>query len=149
MKRFRFRLASLLRYRQYLERKAQLEVARVRSDIVACDRRIGQLKNDFEAAGRRLETEAETGVDAVRYLLFTNYLSGIDSFIEAENERRKRFLKELAKKQKILAERSMEKKILENLEERKKEAYYHEMLTAERKEADDTIILRKARDMDR
>lgn len=149
MKRFRFRLESLLRYRKYLERKAQLEVARVQAEIMACERRIDQLRRDAETAGVHLAAEAETGVDAGRFLLFTNYLSGIDAFIAAEDECLKAHMNELARKQKALAEKSMEKKMLDNLKERKKEVYYQEMLAAERKEADDTIILRKARETER
>jgi flagellar protein FliJ len=149
VKRFCFRLESLLRYRQYLERKSQLEVARVRAEIMACERRIDQLKKDAEVAGVDLAMESEAGVDAGRFLLFTNYLSGIDSVIAMEDERRKTHMTELVRKQKVLAEKSRDKKMLDNLKERRKTEYYQEMLAAERKEADDTVILRKAREIER
>ena len=39
MKKFKFRLEPLMRYREFLERQKQLEVAKARSDVLSCEPR--------------------------------------------------------------------------------------------------------------
>jgi flagellar protein FliJ len=147
MKRFQFRLESLLRYREHLLEQAQQEVARIRGDVLACDERIVLLEKDSTATHQELETEVSTGIDTKRYQHFTKYLEGIESHQGVENLRRKQLMKLLEEKQKHLHQRAVDKKVLENLKNRRRDDYYKDLIQTLHKETDDTVIVRQARSM--
>jgi flagellar FliJ protein len=147
MKRFRFRLESLLRYRGYLAQLAQQEVAGVRSEISSCEERISQYEKDYTETAKELEEEMSLGMDSRRYRHYTRYLKGIESSLEAENVNRKEMLDRLFAKKRQLEQRTLDKKVLEKLKNRRREDYYKEALYTQQKETDDTIILQKVRSM--
>lgn len=149
MKRFQFRLEPLLRYREYLEQQAQQEVAKVRSEILACEERIAKYEKDSAETAQELDEEVASGIDSKRYQHYTRYLEGIESSLETENMNRKELLKLLSEKQKQLTQRSVDKKVLEKLKNRRRENYYREALKTLQKETDDMIVVRKARSMGR
>lgn len=149
MKRFQFRLEAFLRYREYQEQSAQMEVARARSDLMACEEKIARSREDCAKKMRELETRTSAGIESDRFLLFSEYLAGVESFLESEDGRRGELVKILEAKQKDLAEKSVKRKSLENLREQRKEEYYKEIANALGKETDDGVVLRKARDVNR
>jgi flagellar FliJ protein len=143
MKRFQFHLEALLNFRKHLLEQAQLEVARLRTELYASEGRIEQYENDYAATGRELEEEMAAGMDVKRYRHYTRYLSGIESKIETENLTRAQLLKHLEEKQKQLLQHSIEKKGLENLKNRRREDYYRDLSAADQKAADETVIVRQ------
>lgn len=147
MKRFQFRLEPLLRYREHLLQQAQLEVARVRADLLACEERILQHEKDYQETGQELDGEIAAGIESKRYKHYTAYLAGVESNLAAENQRRKELLKRLDEKHRHLLQRSIDKKVLENFKNRRREDYYRQSLKTIQKESDDTSILRKAWEM--
>ncbi len=144
MKKFRFGLQSFLRYKEYLEHIAQVETAKALTKVTACEKNIERSEKEHYITATRLEKETATGIDVKRFRLYTSYLEGIEIFLKYENMRRKELLKELAIKQKELTEKTVERKSIENLKERKKEEYYDNLRKNEQKETDDIILLRKA-----
>ncbi len=147
MKKFQFRLESLLRFRAFGERMAQIAVAGAQLNIRECEASIKQSEKDLVFTAKKLDTEMSSGIDANRYQWYTSYIAGIETFLEAERKRLEKLLKILVEKQKKLAQKSMEKKVMGNLKDRKKEEYYSDMVKSIQKETDDTIIIRKARDI--
>ena len=145
MKRFLFRLESLLRFREHLLQQAQQEVARVCSEVLACEERISRFEKDSAETSQELDKEIAAGIDEKRYKHYTDYLKGIESKLESENVHREELLKLLEEKQKHLTQRSVDKKVLENLKNRRREDYYNEMMKTLYKETDDVAILREAR----
>ena len=71
----------------------------------------------------------------------------MESFVKSEGVRRQELLHVLTKKQKELERKTISKKVMENLKDRRKEEYYKAMLKDMYKETDDMIILRKAKDI--
>lgn len=149
MKKFRFRLESLVRYREFLERRKQLEVAKARSDVISCEQSIEQTRISFSHAVNLLEDNLCKGMDAERFLRVTNYLSGLESFENMEKKRHVKLLGILTRRQEELAKKSVEKKAIEKLKLRQKEEYYATMLKEEQKSLDDIVILRQARSVNR
>jgi flagellar FliJ protein len=145
MKKFKFRLEPLKRYREFLERQKQLEVAKARSDVLSCERSIEQTRTAFSETINLLEDDLGKGMDAARFLRVKDYLSGLESFENAEKKRHTSLLGVLTQRQKELAKKSIEKKVIEKLKLRQKEEYYTMMLKEEQKSLDDIIILRQAR----
>ena len=149
MKRFQFRLESLLQYREHLMQTAQQEVARIRSELLACEERISRYEKNYVETGETLDKEISTGIDVKRYRHYTSYLDGIESNKESENLHRIELLAILEEKQKHLAQRSIDKKVLENLKNRRRDDYYQEMMNTVYKESDDAMILRVERGANR
>ncbi len=145
MKKFRFRLESLVRYRAFLERRKQLEVAQARSDVLACERTIAQLHQARQATGEQVVQDLARGMDAVRFQNAQNYMSGLASEEMTAQGRRNTLLSVLSSRQKELAEKSVEKKAIEKIKERRKEEYYAAAMKEEQKTLDDIVILRRAR----
>ena len=149
MKKFHFSLESFLRYKKYIERKAQVEVAKARADVLESENRMDYLKKKYAAVMQSLDDEMASGISADRYMHFTEYLTGIISFLDAQSKRQESLRHVLNEKQEKLAQASISKKVLENLRFRRKEEYYSQILESLYKEADDMITLRKAREINR
>lgn len=147
MKKFKFRLEPLMRYREFLERQKQLEVAKARSDVLSCEQSIEQTRIAFSETVNLLEDDLGKGMDAVRFLRVKNYLSGLESFENTEKERRSKLIGILTQRQKELEKKSIEKKAIEKLKLRQKEEYYTVMNKEEQKSLDDIIILRQTRSL--
>ncbi len=145
MRRFQFRLASLLRYREYLEKQAKQAVASVRSDIVQCEERIARYETEQAETTKALEEEIATGIDSKRYTHYTDFIESIDAGIQTEAVHREALRTLLLEKQKQLAQRSVDKKVLEKLKDRRREEYYQEALRTFQKETDDMIVTRNER----
>jgi len=145
MKKFQFKLEPLRRYREFLERQKQLEVAKARSDVLSCEESIEKTRAAFSETVSSLEADLGKGMPAAQFMHVRNYLSGLESFEASEEKRRVRLMKTLIRRQEELARKSIEKKAIEKLKDRQKEEYYTSMLKQEQKTLDDTVILRQAR----
>jgi flagellar export protein FliJ len=133
-----------MRYREFLERQKQLEVAKARSDVLACEQSLEKTRSAFSKTVDGLEADLDRGMTAAQFLQVRNYLSGLESFEVSEEKRRTGLMKVLTQRQKELAEKSVEKKAMEKLKTKRKEEYYTTMLKEEQKTMDDMIILRQA-----
>ena len=149
MKRFQFRLEPLLRYREHLEKQAKQEVANIRSDMLRSEERIARYETDYAETTQELEEEVATGIDSKRHKHYTDYIESIEAGIQAENIQRDELQSLLLEKQKQLAQRSVDKKVLEKLKDRRKEEYYQEALRTYQKETDDLIVTRNVRGVNR
>jgi flagellar FliJ protein len=149
MKKFQFKLEPLRRYREFLERQKQLEVAKARSDVLACERSIEKIRADFSKTAEGLEADLTGGMTAARFLQVRNYMSGLEASEVTEEKRRKGFIRVLTRRQNELAKKTIEKKAIEKLKAKQKEEYYTAMLKEEQKTMDDTIIIRRAGDTER
>jgi flagellar protein FliJ len=142
MKKFKFRLEPVMRYREFLERQKQLEVAKARSDVVTCEASIERTRSAFIETVGELEKEAGLGMDAARFLQFRGYMSGLEAFEASEIKRRSKLLGVLVERQKELTKKSVEKKVMEKLKVRYREEYYTAMFKEEQKGLDDMIVIR-------
>lgn len=146
MKKFKYKLEPLLRYRAFQEQQKKLEVAAARQDVVACEQRIEHMKNTTKTTRETLETAMAGGLDATRFRWYHDYLNGLSHQRVSEQSRREGLVNTLTRRQQELAEKSKAKKVVEKLKERKKEEYYKAGLKTEQQELDDMMILRNTRD---
>ena len=145
MKKFKFRLEPLMRYREFMERRKQLEVAKARSDVLSCEQSIENTRAAFSDTVNQLTDDLGKGMEAVRFLRVKDYLSGLESLENTEKKRRIQLLGVLTQRQKELARKSVEKKAIEKLKLKQKEEYYTVVLKEEQQSLDDIVILRQAR----
>lgn len=145
MKKFKFKLDPLLRYRSFQEHQKKLEVAAARHDVMACDARIDEIIISAKKTVDTLDKAISDGIDAGRLELFKHYLSGLSILKENEEKRRIQLITVLTRKQRELTEKTIAKKVVENLKSRRKEDYYREAQKIEQKTLDDMVILRASR----
>ncbi len=147
MKRFRFRLEPMLRLRQFRERQAQQRFVQAQAEVAESERRLQQGSELFKESADVLDEKASAGMNISEYRIHRNHLTAIDRALEMERRRQRKLIQVREKRQQELAKKSKEKKMLENLREHKKDAYYQEVAVNLQKEIDDMVTVRKAREI--
>ena len=147
MKRFEFKLQSLLNYRKHLERVAQQDMAKTVMAVAACEKQIGSLQTTHGQSSHRLEQTVEKGVGAHEFRQHQDYLGEVVRMIAQEKQHKVQLGKVLEKKRLALKKRSIDKKAMERLRESRAKEYNQELLAAEQKELDEISSLKKAREI--
>jgi flagellar protein FliJ len=145
MKKFKFKLDPLLRYRSFQEHQKKLAVAAARYEVMACEAAIDNMVLLARTTAETLDSAMANGMDATRFDWFKHYLEGLSSSRRSAEAQRIELMKTLTLRQRELTEKSVARKVVENLKSRKKEDYYREALKTEQKVLDDMVILRSAR----
>ena len=145
MKKFTFKLAPLMKYRQYQERVAQQKTARAHQDVKESEQTIARLEKTLEDQLQALDTAAKEGVDASRFQQHYQYMVSVESDIDMAHDHKKQ-LKAILKKRLVeLKQKSVEKRAMELYHDRLKNEYIKEMGLAEQKELDEIVTLKTAR----
>jgi flagellar FliJ protein len=147
MKRFTFRLESLLKYRKYMELLAQQETAKAYKDVKASGMRIQDLKAVLLQGSEVLDQAAAKGISAVEFKSHADFLDGVADDRAREIIRKARLEIVLGEKQAALTQKSVDKKVLERLKARKKSEYMGEFLRSEQNASDEISSLKKAREI--
>ncbi|WP_320044018.1 flagellar export protein FliJ [uncultured Desulfobacter sp.] len=147
MKRFQFRLQSLLKYKRHLEQVAKQEMAKAVADVLACEQRITQLQKERISATDQLDVLVEQGIGAGQFNRYRQFITGIDQTIILERNKKTELEKILAEKRDILKQKTIDKKSLERLREKQEREYIHEMLREEQKGLDEIASLKTAREV--
>ncbi len=147
MKRFSFRLQSVLRYRQYLERLAQQETAKANMDVQESQNRIEALKKRHIEVSEALESVALKGVTALALKRYHDYLDSLHDGIKLERNNRQRLQAILIEKQSALANKRVDREVVERLREKKESLYMDGLLKEEQKIIDEISSLKKAREV--
>lgn len=145
MKKFKFRLDPLLRYRSFQEHQKKLAVAAARYEVMACEAAIDEMVLSAQTAAETLDSAIAEGIDARRLEWFNHYLEGLSSSRASAEARRIELKKTLTSRQQELTEKTVARKVVDNLKSRKREDYYREALKAEQMALDERVILRNAR----
>ena len=147
MKRFVFKLQSLLNYKKHLEQMAKQEVAAAAAEVNACERQIENLKENRAASVLKLDDLVEKGVEAREFNLYHGFLTAMDRMIIDEQNRKHELEKILDEKRSVLKKRTIDKKAMERLRERRAEEYTRDMIREEQKELDEIAALKTAREI--
>ncbi|MBP8828419.1 MAG: flagellar export protein FliJ [Desulfobacter sp.] len=145
MKKFQFRLQSLLKYKRHLEQVAKQSMAQSVADLLACEQHITELQNDRITATDQLDALVEKGMGAGQFNRYRQFITAVDQMIMLEHTRKTELEKILDDKRKALKQRTIEKKALERLREKQAREYTHKMLREEQKNLDEMTSLRTAR----
>lgn len=147
MKKFQFRLQSLLKYKRHLEQVAKQEMAKAVADVLACEQRIIALQQDRISATDQLDALVEKGMGAGQFNRYRQFITAIDQTIIFERNRKIELEKILDEKRNILKQKTIDKKSLERLREKQEREYTHEMLREEQKGLDEIASLKTAREV--
>ena len=149
MKRFRFKLDPLIKVREHREKTAQLAFAEAKRETAAQEEEMARMRAELEQRTAAFDAAVARGLSAGQFRLYAEFLEGMELDLQEGELRHQELLKAEEEKRQELGRKSVEKRILESLKERKKDLYYKEMRQEEQKGADDMTVLRKARDINR
>jgi flagellar FliJ protein len=147
MKRFVFKLQSLLNYKKHLEQVARQEMAKAVAAVNECEKQIENLKENRASSALKLDALVEKGVDAREFNLYHGFLTAVDRMIIDEKNRKFELEKTLNEKRSVLKKRTIDKKAMERLRERRAEEYTRDMIREEQKELDEIASLKTAREI--
>ena len=143
MKKFKFKLDPVLRYRQYREELALMELAKARQALVLSKKKIQQIQQARKGVMTDLDARQTEGLEVNRYRIYTVYLQGLGEKIESENEH----LVEIGRMVKEKHETAEAERISKDTLQRVRETQYFHYLQGrdrtEQKAADELIALRK------
>lgn len=145
MKRFRFKMAALLKYKTYQERLARQETARAQMDVKECESGIRRLENTRTDQTDKIENILEKGTTASDFRRCHDYLGAVERMIKDETGRRVQLKKVLDDKIRILTQKSVDKKAMEFYRDRQRTLYNQSLVKAEQKEVDEISSLKTAR----
>lgn len=146
MKRFKFRLQSLLNYKNHLEQMARQEMAKAVAEVNDCEQQIQDLTQNRQASAHKLEKRVEDGMESGEFKRYHGFLSAMDQMILEEKNRKFGLEKILEEKRSILTKRTIDKRAMERLREKRAEEYIREMLKEEQKELDEVASLKRVRE---
>lgn len=120
---------------------AKQDLARVLSEINRIQDMIGILDSEHVKIRNELEVRSETGISALDMAMYMDYLAGI----EQKTMELKVHLEQLGRiadqKRNILAQKSMEKKAISNLKEKRKKEYVKEAEAFLQQQSDEMVLL--------
>ena len=146
MKKFNFKMQSVLKYRKFLEKKAKQELGLAIMKLNKCEKKIKGFQNSFALQRTLLDKEMENGINSSRYRIATNYLAGLHLDIRREKKEAFKLNENVFIKRKKLTEKQIEKKLIDKLKEKKHQEYYQNLMKVEQKEIDDMVIIKRIND---
>jgi len=147
MKRFQFRLQALLNYKKHLEEMARQEMAKAVARVNACEEQIQALAQDRRNAADSLETRVEKGIGSGEFKQYHGFIAAMDQMLVIQKKTKQRLERELAEKRSMLAKRTIDKRAMERLREKRAEEYTQEMLKEEQKVLDEVASLKRVREL--
>ena len=145
MKRFSFRLDSILGYRRYQEKRAQRDLFNARHEQAQRKRAAKQLTDKRTETAEACTDEGFKGIDVPRYHLYKSFLRSLNKDLDKADLKLRQGEEEIHAKKSALTTRSVEKKGLEVLRDLKAKAYKLSTEQEEQKAMDELVILRKDR----
>ncbi len=146
MKKFVFKLQSVLKYRKHLENLVRQELMKVLMDVTNCEKRIKEMRQAQQALADRVERKTVKGIPAMLFRQYNDYMDSIKDDIALKMQEHQQLKQLLAVKQQLLTKKSVDRKVIERLREKKRAEYLEEMMAEEQKIADEVSSLKKARE---
>lgn len=128
MKKFEFRLQRVLEIKEELEKQKERELGEAQKVVLDIIEKIENLNAIHLQCRQELEKKtSEEKVDTIEMQNYYRYLKQIENNIERQLQLKFEAETELERRRVILIEASKERKILENLKERKISLYQEEL----------------------
>ncbi len=140
MKRFKFSLETLLKYRIIMEKKKKEDWERAKKERVKAEERLKQIYREERERREQLESLMEGEIDLKLFNLTQRYIGQLMRLekIQSKIVEEKKKIEEEKLKEWIEARKS--KKVLENYREKKWREYVYELDKEEQKIVDDIFL---------
>lgn len=146
MKKFNFKLQSVLKYREHLENLAKQEYVQALMNVKDAEKQIKIMEEALQVMANDIEQETRKGIPAPLFRQYNDYLESLENDIALKHKEYEQLEKILAVKQQLLTKKSIERKVIERLKEKKRGEYVEEFIAEEQKRADDMTSLKTARE---
>ena len=143
MKRFSFRLDSILDYRRHLEKRAQRDLGNAHNEQARTKKVAKELRDKREDISKECSDETFRGIDVPSYHLYTSFLRILNQDLEKAHMSLKQGEEKIRAHEAVLKRKSIEKKSLETLKESQFKEYKLTRERAEQKAIDELIIMRR------
>jgi len=143
MKRFSFRLESVLKYRNYMEKRAQMALLNIRNEYTVKENRVKELVTKKTESIIKCRDEATRGLNVPMYKIHQAFQQKLDhdlaiAHIDLQEGKQK------VKAQEInLKRESIKKKSLETLKDLQLKNYINKLEQEEQKFMDEMVTIRK------
>jgi len=144
--RFRFTLASVLRFREGIEKREELSLQRVQFEMARVRRRIDELTKELAKAGNEREEGLQNWMQAFR-------VKNLQDEMNAAVEARQTLLETLAtlrkqseEQMKIYQAARVNRRMLTDLQKKQQEAWEQNQQRVEQRRVDDAFAARMQRD---
>ncbi len=144
MKKFQFKLKALLSYREHIEKMAKEEVAKVQVEINKCLQSIRDCESMHLQNALEFEKKMIQGIYSEDHRAYSSYLRGLELRIISETELLEKLKIVLKIKQEELNKKSVSKKVIEKLKEKRKTEYYDYIDKQFMKEADEMVLISRS-----
>lgn len=147
MKKFKFKLESVLKYKDFLEKEAKQALMTINMDIRECEANIEEIRVKRARLVNEVEKETEKGIAIELFQMFQNYIGAIENNLENERNRLKLLFDEKDLRTLKLIDAKKEKEAIAKLKSNKKKKFMEEMIYEEQKELDEISSIKKAREI--
>ncbi len=147
MKKFSFRLETLLRVREQKEKLKQREFAEEVRKVTEVENQIEEIEKSIAGAFEDLGSEAEVIYDPQTALSYYKYIFNMQRYSASRSRHLEELMVEFEKKREELVQTSRDRRVLENLKKRHREAWKSEVMREDQKEMDEIGNMRAAHEM--
>jgi len=143
MRRFAYRLERVLQYRRFLEKKAMLQLSKLKQEYRRVENRIGALNFKRIQVAEKCRRKSLQGVDAANYETYQGYLQKLKMDLDAASRELKEMAAGIQNQESVLKSESIKRKALETHKESRWRDYCERSAKEEQKFLDDLVILRQ------
>ena len=143
MRRFSFRLESILKYRKFLEKKAMLQLAELRQAYIAIEHKIEQLTHMRSQVALTCRGAGLQGLAVPRYENYRSYLEKLRLDLEYAEEELKEQEASIHTQEAVLKSQMLKRKSLEIHKESQRLAHMQKNAREEQKLLDEIVITRQ------
>ncbi len=143
MKRFSFRLNSILNYRNYMEKKAQRDLIAFRNEYMKVENKVRRLACKRTENSTKCRDEASRGLSVPMYKIYQSFLHKLGHDIDKAHMGLQKEQKRVDRQKKILERESIKKRTLETLKDLQLTNFIKEAEQEEQKFMDEMVTIRK------
>jgi flagellar export protein FliJ len=147
MKPFSFRLDRIRRYRNYREKKAQVALAKAKSDQRELEEATNRLASERTELAKRRSNESVAGMSVPVYMMYGAFLARLSSEIEDAHAGLKQAEERVKDREATLLQESVKRKALEKLREVRHTRYTENLEREEQKVLDELVVLRRGNNL--
>ncbi|MBF0204075.1 MAG: flagellar export protein FliJ, partial [Desulfamplus sp.] len=133
MKKFNFRLQPVLKYREHLENLAQQEYVKACMDVVKANEQIVQMEQEYRVIIDIVEQKTVKGISAQLFRQYCEYQDSLENDIDLKRKEHEQLQRIAAVKLQALTKKSVERKVIERLKDKKRSEYVDEFQMEEQK----------------
>jgi flagellar export protein FliJ len=143
MRRFSYRLERVLQYRRFVEKRAMLQLAKLKQGYRAIEMQIGQLNMKRLQVAEQCRREGLQGVDVIHYETFQSYLQKLKLELDEASVELAEKEAAIHNQESVLKSETIKRKALETHKESRLKAHRQQAEQEEQKLLDELVIRRQ------